>query len=203
MKESGIAWFERSNTQAIIEMLQTEVLVDRKSTVVLMDEVLKLVEAAPEPTDRRYPLYESACRCLSAMEHQVLPDAPGLPHWCYLMAVGVVLRAERREEWGVASHWTFWCGMLWGELDAKWRWQAPAAHGQKRLNSLEESRTLHNAARAMAADKEHAEWQAAANEIWQRRPKLTHSAMARRLANDFPRSAETIRKHIKKPGQAG
>jgi hypothetical protein len=76
--------------------------------------------------------------------------------------------------------------------------------GEKQRRYLAEKRHAANDKRAAAGAERHAAWQAAANGVWDRQPKLSKTAVAKIIAAGFPdANAHTIRRAIRKLAEPG
>ncbi len=206
MKDTGSAWFEHSNAHGIMSMIQNLVLKDQKQFVYFLGKAVELAED-PKMLDSKYlGLAEGLGHCVSLMNGEMYPDCPDLPLWCFKMTVGLIVHHEQAGELESAARWTFFSGILWGEIESRMRWADQAEHGRKRLKNLAQSRELHNARRSIAAAMEHSRWQTAAEEIWQRHPNWSKANVATELAKHeafVGASSSTIRQRIKKPDKAG
>lgn len=80
----------------------------------------------------------------------------------------------------------------------------PLAAGRKQLRYLDERRNAGNEQRQEEANRQHALWQEAANDLWARHPHWGNSEVARALISRFPDAKfDTIRRRIRKLARPG
>lgn len=133
---------------------------------------------------------------------------PGSEAWVrfrFLIELRLIRAAIDRNEPALVFQLALQLGALLERFDVINAYTPDIIRGGKLAQSLQGTRERANAERALGAAEEHAEWQRQAEEVWSRNRHLSKPAVAKFIAKhtDPPRSANTIRQHIKKPDEAG
>lgn len=76
-----------------------------------------------------------------------LDDTDPTPILTYLFLVGALLECERDNKQKEKSDLAYSCGLIWGELRAKWQWERPARSGKAALQGAEGTRKATDAER--------------------------------------------------------
>lgn len=133
---------------------------------------------------------------------------PGGEAWVkfeFLRSLSLIRRAIDRNDSAFVFQLALELGALLERFDVITAYRLDIRRGGKLAQTLQGTRERANAERALGAAEEHAEWQRQAEEVWTRNRLLSKPAVAEIIAKrtDPPRSANTIRQHIKKPDEAG
>ena len=133
---------------------------------------------------------------------------PGSEAWVkfeFLSRLRHIRAAIDRNEPALVFQLALELGALLERFDMISAYKLDIIRGGNLAQTLQGTRERANAKRALAAAEEHAEWQRQAEEVWSRNRHLSKPAVAEIIAKhtDPPRSANTIRQHIKKPDEAG
>lgn len=133
---------------------------------------------------------------------------PGSEAWVrfqFLIELGLIRTAIDRNDPALVFQLALQLGALLERFDVISAYKLDIIRGGKLAQTLQGTRERANTERALGAAEEHAEWQRQAEEVWSRNRRLSKPAVAEIIAKhtDPPRSANTIRQHIKKPDEAG